>query len=137
MKANLLTALVITVFGSSAFGSGFKCEGEDGYRVKLYNNVKATDGTRTPAVLVISHDDMGTLLVRKGEEIRKRNYTTSVRYVVEGNRKLDADTAIVQIQFKEGSEVLKEGEIVTGQLVLVSDGESRKLDLLCARYLKQ
>ena len=84
----LFSVLCVAAIQTSAFASGFKCEGDMGYNVKLYND---TSSTRTPAVLVISQVGQGTLLTREGTEISKHNRPNTVQYVVEGNRKLDAD----------------------------------------------
>ena len=134
LKINLLTALVVALMGTGAFASGFRCDGDMGYSVKLFNHTSG--GTRTPAVMVISQDGEGTLLRRDGDEITKRNRVNSVQYVVEGNRKLDADTAILQISFKEGSETIAEGESTDGQLILDKDGDRSVFHLVCERYLK-
>ena len=138
MRKNVLSVLALSfiAIGSTAFGSGFDCVGEDGYNAKLYNHVDPENGTRTPAALIISNVEEGTLLVRKGGSIRKHNRANTVQYVVDGNRKLAADTAILQIRFKEAVEVLEEGETAEGQLILVADGERNVLDLTCFRYLK-
>ena len=120
---------------SNAFGSGFKCDGE-GYSVQYYNQVDPQLGTRNPAALIVS-SEAGTLLVRKGGAIRKNTRANTTQYVVEGNRQLDADTAILQIAFKEGVEVLAKGETVDGQLILVQDGQRIVFELSCARYLTQ
>jgi hypothetical protein len=119
---------------TSAFASGFQCEGE-GYNVKLYNR---TDATRTPAVLVVSQDGASpaTVLRRSGEAIHKSNRANTVRYTVEGTRKINADSVILQISFKEGREVLEDGETTAGQLILVRDDGKDVVDLTCSRYLK-
>lgn len=133
---NSLIALVIAVSGSAAFADGFKCSGE-GYNVKLFNHVHAASGTRTPAVMVISSEEEGTLLVRRNDDISKTNRLNTVRYTVEGSRKLGADQAVLQVRFKQGQEVIEDGEVRPGQLILTADGEKEVLELDCERYLKQ
>lgn len=131
-----LFAVAIFALATNAQASGFRCEGE-GYSAKLYN--KTIEATRTPSRLVVSHEDANphTLLVRTGEEIRKHNRLNSVQYVVDGNGKVGAETVILQINYKEGVEVLENGEEVQGQLILLSEGESREvIQLTCERYLK-
>jgi hypothetical protein len=127
-------SVAVFTLAQTAMASGFQCEG-DGYNVKLYNR---TDATRTPAVLVVSQEDASpaTLLKRSGDEISKTNRANTVRYTVEGNRKIDADSVILQIAFKEGREVLADGETADGQLILVRDGAKQVIDLTCSRYLK-
>lgn len=136
-SVQLLTVLAISVFGTGAVADGFKCEGTNSdYNVQLYNKVMPEEGTRTPAVLVVSDAEEGTLLVRRGGAIRKHNRDNTVQYVVEGNRKLGADTAILQIRFKQGREVIEAGETRPAQLILITDGEKEVLPLSCERYLK-
>lgn len=132
-----ICALLLGCMENSAFASGFRCDGADGYSIKLFNHIDAESGTRTPAVLVISHGSDGTVLVRKGEQIRKHIRTSTVQYIVEGSRKLDADLAILQISFREGMDVLEAGETVEGQLILDRDGAKSVTELTCSRYLKQ
>ena len=134
LKINLLTGFTVALIGTGAFASGFRCNGDMGYSVKLFNYTVGE--TRTPAVMIISQDDEGTLLRRTGSEIRKHNRTNTIQYVVEGSRKLDSDTAILQISFREGREVLEEGETADGQLILIKDGDRGVFGLVCERYLK-
>lgn len=137
-SVQLITAVVISVFGTAAFADGFKCEAlESGYNVKLFNHVHPELGTRTPAALIVSDVDAGTLLVRKGDDISKTNRKNTVRYTVEGSRKLGADTAILQVTFKQGKEVIAAGDVRPGQLILIADGEKEVHELSCERYLKQ
>ena len=119
--------------GTAAFGSGFKCDGDLGYSVKLFNK---TDATRVPAVLVVSQKGLGTLLRAESEEIRKHNRANTVQYVVEGNEQLNADQVVLQITFKEGRETLAAGEEAPGQLILVKGADREVIDLSCERYLK-
>ena len=136
-SVRLFTVIAISVLGTSAYADGFKCEATDStYAVKLFNHVNPELGTRNPAALIVS-DDSGTLLVRKGESISKTNRKNTVRYTVEGSRKLGADTAILQVRFKQGREVIEEGDARPGQLILIADGEKEVHELSCERYLKQ
>lgn len=133
MKTAIILGLAMA-FSGTVFASGFKCESADGLNVKLFNHVDPNTGTRIPAVLVISYEQ-GTLLVRRQYEIKKINRRNTVQYVVNG-RGLDANTAILQIRFKEGREVLAEGERAEGQLILVDYGDKQVIALDCERYLK-
>ncbi len=133
---NLLTIVSLFLGASAAQASGFRCEGGDGFAVKLFNH---TNATRTPAKLIVSHGDAdpSTLLVRSDEEISKSNRLSTVRYTVDGNAKIGAETVILQINFKEGSEVLEAGEVVPGQLILIDENGHRDVTALeCERYLK-
>ena len=126
------------VMGTAAFGSGYKCTGTavDGTElaVKFFNHT--TVNTRVPSVLLVSSEELGTVLRRTDEEIKKINRVNSVQYVVEGNRKLDADTVIFQVSHNEGRTTLEEGELVPGQLILVKEDTKEVIELSCARYLK-
>ncbi len=135
MGTKLMSFVFIGMLATAAFGSGFKCAGED-YSVKLFNHVNPEDGTRVPAAMIVSSEEEGTLLVRKGAQIRKHNRSNTVQYVADGNRRLGADTAILQIRFKEGRETLEEGETAPGQLILVMDEDRSVAELSCTRYLK-
>ena len=130
-----VVALSCALVSGSAMASGFKCGGE-GYNVKMFN--LTTGATRKPAVLVISHDEASpkTLLTAKGSDIRKHNKVTSVQYVTDG-ASLDLNKVILQVSFKEGVEVIAEGDIVDGQLILVGEaGQREVIRLACERYLK-
>jgi hypothetical protein len=128
------TFLVFFAVTGSAMASGFRCQSTEGYSVKEYDHTDPHTGTRVPAVLVISYESQGTLLVAKNEEIRKHNRVNSIQYSVDGNEKLNADTAIFQVMYKPGQEVSKKG--VPGQLILVQSGTRDAIDLQCERYLK-
>ncbi len=140
MKTSFLTlAFGVALVSSGAFASGFKCESVDasGYSVKLFNHVDPNTGTRTPAAMIVSQEEEGTLLVRKGAAIRKHNRLNTVQYGVDSTKKLGGEQAILQIRFKEGKEVLRAGETAEGQLIVVSeDGDRDVNELSCERYLK-
>ena len=136
MKSLTIIGVALAI-SSSVFASGFKCKSEDGINVKLFNNVNSTDGTRTPAVFVVSTEESGTLMVRRDSEIRKHNRANTVQYVTDGSDSVLANKTILQIRFKEGREVLEEGQIADAQLILISeDGDRRVTALDCTRYLK-
>ncbi len=131
-----LLALITLVIGSGAFASGFICEEPDSHSpltVKLFN--KTVGGTRIPAVMVVSDEHAGTILVAKGEEISKRNLANGVRYTA---TPADKDTqAVLTIDFKEGNETLEDGEVVKGSIRFIdSGGVGDAEELECARYLK-
>lgn len=136
----LIVKLVSTglVIGTAAFGSGYQCDGYSSegveWAVKMYNH--ASVESRVPAVLVVSNEAAGTLLRRSDAEIKKVNRRNTVQYVIEGNRKIDADTVIFQVAHKEGKETLEPGQVTTGQLILVKDEAREVIELTCSRYLK-
>jgi hypothetical protein len=129
--------LLLGVVCGAAVASGFKCETEDGLRVKLFNHIDPETGTRLPAALIISRPGMGTMLVRENDEIRKRTLINTVRYTVDGTPDVNADLAILQVRFVEGTEELGAGESTPGQLIFVRDGEKTVSNVMCTRYLKQ
>ncbi len=134
MKSVIKLVLASVVgLSSSVFASGFRCESPDGYRVKIYNHTHAEAGTRVPAVLVVSHENTGTLLTAKGAEISKRNLSNVVQYSAEGSR-AGLSKVIVQIAFKEGREVLAEGEHAYGTLILAQGASRQTSRLTCSRY---
>lgn len=126
------------LLGTSAFGSGYKCTSGDTAQgewfVQMYNHTSIQ--TRVPAVVIISNEAQGTVLRRGAAEITKRNRANSVQFVMEGNRRVDADSVILQILHKEGQQTLSEREEVAGQLILVRDDSKEVISLACARYLK-
>ncbi len=127
-------AILFSFASGSALASGFRCQSADGYSVKEYDHTNPHDGTRVPAVLVVSSATEGTLLVAHNKEIRKHNRVNSIQYVVDGNEQLNADTVIFQVMYKPGQDVSEKG--VAGELVLVKDGTRDLTDLQCERYLK-
>lgn len=138
MKTSLFVLSLVTLSNSSSvFGSGFRCEGESGYRVKVYNEVSAKLGTRVPAALIISKAGEGTLQVSRGTEIDKVNYPGFVKYTVAGGPNLGAIEASLEVKFSEGTETLEEGEAVEALLILTDVTHAKEYyDLTCTRYLK-
>jgi len=138
MNNSTLKLVLVSVVGlaAPAFASGFRCASPDGYRVKIFNHTHAEQGTRTPAVLVVSHDNAGTLLAADGSEISKRNLSNVVQYSAKGP-KGGLSQAIVQIAFKEGKEYLAEGEKAYGTLILAQGGKRATTRLVCTRYKAQ
>ena len=135
-----LSVVVLTAMGPAALASGFVCSGDSeaaNLRVKLFNHIDPQMGTRVPAAMIISDTERGTLVVRKGRAISKRNRANAVQYVINGSSRLEADIAILQVQFKEGREVLGEREEVPAQLILIKDGDRSVFSLSCERYLAQ
>lgn len=139
MKTYLLKTLSLSLILSGlSFASGYTCMSEATSKgkwvVKLFNHTHIE--TRVPAVLVVANDEEGTVLRRFDDEIEKLNRRNTVQYVVEGNRKADADLVIFQVAHKEGRETLREGQEVNGQLILVREDDKDVIELVCTRYLK-
>jgi hypothetical protein len=54
MKKTVLAGIIL-LFSSSALADGFVCVGQNtGLKVSVFNHTQASEGTRTPAILVIS-----------------------------------------------------------------------------------
>lgn len=138
MKSSAIKIALASVVSLSvpALASGFRCDSRDGYRVQIYNHTNASEGTRVPAALVVSHETAGTLLAAKGAEISKRNLSNVVQYTAKGP-KGGLTYAVVQIAFKEGRETLAEGERAYGTLILAKGVDRQTSRLVCSRYLKQ
>ena len=138
MKSSAIKIVLASVVGLSvpALASGFRCESRDGYRVQVYNHVSASEGTRVPAALIVSHETAGTLLAAKDGEISKRNLSNVVQYSAKGP-KGGLTYAVVQIAFKEGRESLAEGERAYGTLILAKGVDRQSSRLVCTRYKKQ
>lgn len=139
MKTYLLKTLSFSLICSSlSLASGYTCMSnstpEGKWVVKLFNHTHVE--TRVPAVLVVANEEKGTVLRRFDDEIEKVNRRNTVKYVVEGNRKSNADLVIFQIAHKEGRETLREGQEVKGQLILVREEDKEVIELFCTRYLK-
>ncbi len=135
MKKILMSAFLMTV-SLQLMASGFECWDTDNYRVKIYNFIHAKDGTRLPGVFVLSHADMKTLIVAKGENIYKENLENAVQYSVKGKKNFPVDWVIAQIEFKEGKEFLEKDELTYATLIFVR-GEHKKITrMFCSRYKK-
>lgn len=135
MKSLFISLFAVGLVSSGAFASGFACEGE-GFTVRLNNHVFGA--TRTPAALIVSHEDVSprTLISKFGEQINKTNRKNTVQYSVSASS-MDLKKAILQVSFKEGREVLEDGEVTDGQLILVAyDGSKEVVELDCSRRLK-
>jgi hypothetical protein len=136
MKNTVKLLVVSLVMASSgAFASGFICKG-DGYTIKLFNH---TDATRTPAALIVSSVSEGTLFKAFEDEIHKYNGSDHVSYMAGVDDEVPYEGihwVSLQIDFKEGKDVLKAGEEVDGSATLTSNDDSVNLNLTCERYLK-
>ena len=141
MKTYSIITLLVGIIGTASFGSGFVCKDvAEALTVQMYNYVHKEDGTRNPAVLVVSDSHLGTLVRRFGDAIRKSNRVHTVRYTVSGGEREDGlafETAILQIHYKEGRETISMGETVQGELVLILNGEKDVTNLTCERYLSE
>lgn len=134
MKLFIITAL--SLVSSVAMADGFRCANDD-FRVKLYNEVQPENGTRNPAVLVVSEKGVGTIATLDGSEIEKTITETSVIYKGTTNSKLDGRYVSVKLSVrKTPSAYAKYEGQHHGVLTINADGETVKQSVLCARYKK-
>ncbi len=136
-------ALAITLLSSAAMASGFKCSSDHKkWTLQIYNH---TDGaTSVPATFILSKWNKKVLdAFNRGsdEEIQKEILTNGTKYVVRGNRKVDADTVTLHLlTFREGVDRIEEGDSVEARLYFdteTAEGTERKtVSLECKRYLK-
>lgn len=138
MKQSLVVLSLFIFFGaSSVLASGFRCVGEEGYRVKVYNHVDPNLGTRTPAHLIISKVGVGTLQHATASQIEKTNHPNYVEYTIAGSPDLGAIEASLEVAFSEGNETIESGKEVDATLILTSVTHVRDYySLVCTRYLK-
>lgn len=138
MKTNLMVLSVVfnAVFALSALASGFVCESNDGYEVKLYNHTDPSKGTKNPAAFLLSSGELGTLVERFDTEIAKTSLSNSTLYSVEGNSKTKSDRIRFAVAFKEGVSEEREGDTVVGNLTFFGGEGEVNHGLTCTRYLK-
>lgn len=154
MSRTLMLGMVVSLFGSLSFGAGWECQhatrtdagwkiAKDGARVKVYNHVHGR--TKTPAVAVISDED-GTILVRRGTEIKADTIDTifqlneekiksNKRYTLELNAVDTKDQRINQQNQQQNQQEqqqmqqqLKVGKYNTVSLVVNGNQDSEKLN---------
>ena len=132
----LLIITMLTLVSSVAMADGFRCQSAD-FRVKLYNQTRPEDGTRNPAVLVVSERDLGTIALLNGEEIVKTNGSDFVTYEGQVNGKQDGRFVSVKLAVAKQAE--EEGVFAgfhVAKLTVNANGETRTAILACERYLK-
>ena len=150
-----LAGLLAMGFSANAQADGFVCQANDGtLTVKVYNNTHAEDGVRNAAVMVLSDprvsDGSHTIARFKAENSRLNNdgavFTADVdlRYndssrsgeYVAGTRLGYVDTFTLDVDFSYGNPVSR-GDKLDGTLVVAKrNGTKTRLEMTCARYLK-
>ena len=128
---------ILSLVSSVAMADGFRCQGE-GYRAKQYNKVQPAEGTRNPAVLVVSHEDVGTLATLEGEDIQKSITEDTVIY--EGQTNSSVDGRFVHVKLEIAKKPKLTGPYAgkhLAELTLNADGESKNALLACKRYRKR
>ncbi len=152
MKTLLITALMLA--SSSALADGFVCETESGVVVKVYNNVHAEEGTRTPAVMIISDSvvSAGRKTIAKFTDAEGlvtadgASYTGNVdlRYNntgrkgewISGTKLGEIDTLHLDVEFSYATPV-RHGKVLPALFTVVKrNGDEIQEDATCTRYLK-
>lgn len=136
MKSLFQFAVVVSLLASgSAFASGWLCESQNGFNVKVYNHTDPNKGTNNPAVFILANQK-GTLLVAKDDQILKRNLAKHVQYTVAGNGDtVWSDWVILQVQSKGGA--TRVGQKVKANLIFSGPGSHKIASpATCRRYKK-
>lgn len=135
LNSVLMAALVVSA-SSAAMADGFRCEGE-GLRVKLYNQVQPSLGTKNPAVLIVSENNAGTLAVVQGDDLVKSLTQDTVIY--EGLTHSKHSGRFVSASLEVDKEPHEHGRLAglhLGLLTLVEDQRVTEVKLVCEHYLK-
>lgn len=149
---------LITLAAANAFADGFVCDlNEDNLRIKVYNKTSPDEGTRSPAVMILSNPQVGlgrktvatfstandSLLTAHDHNLEYRGRVDSClmgsnragEYLV-GTRLGAVDTIYLTIDFVYGDNLVT-GDTTPGQLVVQKrDGQLIVRDATCTRYLK-
>jgi len=127
----LIALLIFSLASSISMASGYLCSG-DGYHIKLYNEVMPAEGTKNPAVLVVSSQE-GTLAVLRGDEIAQDLNAESVVYSGTAHDYQTGRFVSVSLLVYRNDEA--EG-LRYGELKLNADGATANADVTCKTYLK-
>jgi hypothetical protein len=129
---SLFVAVVLALTSSAALASGLVCSGE-GYNVKLYNEVQPSQGTKNPAILIVSSDKIGTITRLEGSEIEKLYTATAVSY--EGQSHNTSTGHFMFVRFAVARQAT-DANSRRGHLTLTTDGGTFGANLVCTDYLK-
>lgn len=148
--------IALSLFASSfAQADGFNCETESGLNVKIYNHTSPSEGTRVPAVMVISDSFVG-----KGNKTIARFADANGVLSLEGkhlyNGKVDlrfndskrkgellagtklgfVSDVLMAVDFSYAYPVAAGYEMPATFTVIKRDGSATAEDAVCTRYLK-
>lgn len=154
----LISATLIALVATTAKADGFVCESVDSdIRIKVYNQTQADEGTRSPAVMIVSDPQVGTgrktiakfstetgslstshhgsLKYLGDVDLRYNDMGRAGEYLM-GTRLGEVDLIKLTIDFTYGDN-LENGAETAGRIVVVKrDGETAVRDAVCTRYLK-
>jgi len=151
-----LTGFIALAMPTQAHADGFVCDtmNDARLRVKIYNHVDAEDGTRNPAIMILSDRTVqeGRKTIAKFTSETERLTRDGATYVADvdlrygnSNRKGElilgtklghVDTIQVDVDFTYGRPV-SNGEKLLGEIVVLKRDGDKNFDVLeCTRYLK-
>lgn len=153
-----IIATIIVLATSTSFADGFVCESlESDLRVKIYNKVLPSDGTRSASVMIVSDPQVqpgrqtiakfstenGSLITaHSGQlkfigdvDLRFNDMGRSGEYLV-GTRLGEVELIKLNIDFTYG-DALSDGDTTSGRIIVVKrNGAAAVRDAVCTRYLK-
>lgn len=148
-----LVALVL-IASSIAQADGFLCETQSGLRLKVFNHVEPSRGTRAPAVMVVSEstaeigkktiavfrDADAQLLIEEGSYLAKVDLRKSVSnrqgQLRRSSRLDNVDQIKLYVDFSYGKPV-EHGTELTGTMTLINRDAGLMIEqAICTRYLK-
>ena len=146
----VLVALVI-IASSIAKADGFLCETQSGLRLKVFNHVEPSRGTRAPAVMVVSDSTVQvghkTIGVFRGADaqllVEDGSYLAKVDLREVGSDELLTDTKLgnvdqikLYVDFSYGRPVAHGTELTGTMTLLKRDAGLVVEQAICIRYLK-
>jgi hypothetical protein len=131
----LLISIAFALISSMSMASGFVCQGQ-GYTVRLYNEVQPTQGTKNPAVLIVSSSQLGTIAVLRGTDIQYFTTAKALLYGGDTHNKqtghfMNVELALSRVAVNDANEPEK-----LAHLKLTADGGEFNSTLVCEQYLK-
>ncbi|MBK9294929.1 MAG: hypothetical protein IPM57_10905 [Oligoflexia bacterium] len=133
MKSLLLLSSLF--LASTTYASGFTCTGQ-GFNVQMYNNTQPAKGIHNPAVLVVSHQQHGTLAVLRGDEIQKWNTPQSISYSGQTNAYQTGRFVFAHLFVSKQPLGGANSSQRAGNLTVRMDKKELSARVVCERYLK-
>lgn len=134
MKTLFISAVLLA--SATSLASGFVCTGEH-FNAKMYNQVQPSQGTKNPAVLVVSQAKVGTIAVLNSTEISKLNKQYTVVYSGQTNAKASGRFIYVELVIAKATIT---GGAGAGQhaarLTVNADNRNYTEGMVCSAYLK-
>ena len=152
--AAVASLLVSSFVGSLAHADGFLCETQTGLRLKVFNHVLPQQGTRVPAVMIISDTSSpganktiarftqaaAELLLQDNSYLAKMDLSDSSKSEgssLQGTRLENVSFVKLYVDFSYDKPVAHGAEL-TGTLTLMKSDSGLNVEpVICHRYLKQ